>query len=317
MKKYLFFIVMLSVLNFFAFANDSNMAVSLGGEFNMNSREETATAFGGVFGFDYNLPASFAVGITATVSNDFERTTVIEPAALLRWYFLDRRGRYTGLFVQADGGLSRVTTDDEVENFPLGGLRGGMRIPLGKMFFVEPYARAGYPFTMGAGVMAGIRIPRKEVPPVDFGAMVREMGEQNIVVVQDPGAHRVHLQVYVVFRADHADFEGLPQDILDNNHTVLNHVAELLHASRGYRILVEGHANPTSPPGSQRELEEPELRSLSELRALRVVEELSHLGIEVHRKTVYGAGSSMPLVAWDDRVNNWRNRRVEFILIRN
>jgi len=42
----------------------------------------------------------------------------------------------------------------------MGGLRLGYRFLLGKrrFFYLEPYARGGYPFAWGAGIMAGIRI---------------------------------------------------------------------------------------------------------------------------------------------------------------
>jgi len=39
----------------------------------------------------------------------------------------------------------------------MGGLRAGYRLPLGDMFFIEPFGRVGYPFMFGIGALAGVR----------------------------------------------------------------------------------------------------------------------------------------------------------------
>jgi len=135
--------------------NEKKFAVSLGLEWDMNSRKNFA---GGLaLGFDYNLPVAipFAVGMTVTVSSNFTGIVVIEPAALFRWYFLGKR--HSGFFAQADAGAYLVIEDEELSPLFLGGLRGGFRLPLGTMFYIEPYGRVGYPFMFGIGVMAGIR----------------------------------------------------------------------------------------------------------------------------------------------------------------
>lgn len=119
----------------------------------MNSRKNFAA--GAVFGFDYNMGSSFAIGINLTASSNFSGITVIEPAAMFRWYFSD--GTHTGWFIQADTGVSLVLEDGEVSPLFLGGLRGGLRLPLGDMFFAEPFGRVGYPFMFGVGVLAGVR----------------------------------------------------------------------------------------------------------------------------------------------------------------
>ena len=129
------------------------MAAGFGLEWNMNSRDNFAA--GAVIGFDYNLPNSFAVGLTVSGSTNFSGIAVIEPAALFRWYFLD--DRHSGFFAQIDAGTYLVLEDSEVSVLFLGGLRGGLRLPLGQRFFVEPYGRIGYPFFFGIGALAGMR----------------------------------------------------------------------------------------------------------------------------------------------------------------
>jgi len=133
--------------------SEKKFAVSLGLEWNMNSRENFAG--GAVLGFDFNLSPLFAIGLTATYSNNFSGISVIEPAALFRWYILG--SGHSGFFAQADLGAYLVLEDEELTPVFLGGLRGGIRLPLGTSFYVEPYGRVGYPFVFGIGVMAGIR----------------------------------------------------------------------------------------------------------------------------------------------------------------
>ena len=156
----LFIITVILILTFSqgAFAEDMYpVALGMGLEWNMDSRYNFAG--GMVLGLDFNLGDSFAVGFTVTGSYNFFEIVCLEPAALFRWYFLGKG--YTGFFLQADAGVFLIFEEGEVIPMILGGLRGGYRIPLGKLWYVEPYGRAGYPFAFGLGVMAGIRFPEK------------------------------------------------------------------------------------------------------------------------------------------------------------
>ena len=127
--------------------------IGIGPEFNMNSRKNFAA--GGILTFDYNFGAAFALGFTATASYNFAGFTVIEPAAMFRWYFIGAgKGSF---FVQADLGVSIILEDGDASAMFLGGLRAGFRLPLGSLFYMEPYGRFGYPFMFGIGVLAGVR----------------------------------------------------------------------------------------------------------------------------------------------------------------
>jgi len=139
--------------------------------------------------------------------------------------------------------------------------------------------------------------------------------DDSIKIVQDnDGNYR--LQVFsIIFRADRADFTGLDDETTENNYTTIRRVAELLNKYRNYRIIIEGYANPTTPEGPAREQERYSLIHLSELRALKVLEELGKLGVSYSRMTVSGAGFSQTIVPYNDYENNWKNRRVEFILL--
>jgi len=152
---------------------EKKFAIGLGPEWNMNSRNYSAVGFS--LGFDFNLSVAFAAGLTVTASSDFSGsdfstidfsssdffssgfsdTIVIEPTALFRWYFLGKR--HTGFFAQVDAGAYLIFENDDFIPFILGGLRGGCRLPLGSMFYAEPYVRFGYPFIFGIGAIAGLR----------------------------------------------------------------------------------------------------------------------------------------------------------------
>ena len=115
----------------------------------MNSRDNFAGAAG--LSFDYRFHNSFAAGINFTASNNFDGITVLEPAALFRWNFLG------AFFAQADLGAFLVLEEGETSTMFMGGLRAGLRTPLGQALYLEPYGRAGYPFMFGFGALAGMR----------------------------------------------------------------------------------------------------------------------------------------------------------------
>jgi len=144
-------LVLALCVNLYAQEQEKKAALGIGIEWNMNSRENFAG--GAALSFDYALPHSLAVGLNAGASSNFTGITVIEPAALFRWYFL---GGYNGFFAQADCGAYLILEDGEFTAMFLGGLRGGFRIPL-KSFYIEPYGRIGYPFAFGIGALAGIK----------------------------------------------------------------------------------------------------------------------------------------------------------------
>jgi len=157
--KTLIFLVVFFLAGWNVYAGEDirsrKVAIGMGPEWNMNSHYNFAG--GMVLGLDFNLPSvPLALGINVSGSYNFLQTVVLEAAPFLRWYFAGLR--HTGLFVQADAGFSFIM--EETNRFPMfmGGLRAGYRLPLGSSFYIEPFARGGYPFVFGAGLTAGIRI---------------------------------------------------------------------------------------------------------------------------------------------------------------
>jgi hypothetical protein len=153
MKKLLLFSIAIFALGMSVHAQESKVALGLGPEWNMNSRENFAG--GAVLGFDYNFLRSFAAGLNFTASSNFNGIAVIEPGAQFRWYFMGKG--HSGPFAQADVGAYLILEDGLTPMFD-GGLRAGIRLPFGRRFYVEPYGRGGYPFVFGIGAMTGLQI---------------------------------------------------------------------------------------------------------------------------------------------------------------
>jgi outer membrane protein OmpA-like peptidoglycan-associated protein len=85
-----------------------------------------------------------------------------------------------------------------------------------------------------------------------------------------------------------------------------------------YKLLIEGHTNPTVNPADiagRQEEQTQSLQPLSEIRARAVFNELVKLGIDQNRLIISGLGGERPAAAWEDRDNWWMNRRVEFKII--
>jgi outer membrane protein OmpA-like peptidoglycan-associated protein len=145
---------------------------------------------------------------------------------------------------------------------------------------------------------------------IDVDILVRREGDVLRVIVPS-----------IVFAPNAGDFKGLDDERMAKNDAILRRIADVLDYYSTYRVKVEGHANPTTAPGTRaRENEEKGDRRvkgnlpLSEERAVAVVNYLVNLGIERGRLTPIGVGSARTVVEFADKDNWWKNRRVEFIL---
>ncbi|HPE88782.1 MAG TPA: OmpA family protein, partial [Spirochaetales bacterium] len=142
----------------------------------------------------------------------------------------------------------------------------------------------------------------------------------DVLVIRD--GDRLKIKVpSIVFRPDFADFKDLPQETLDRNAEVLQRIAQILNRFKDYKIRVEGHANSIAKMTGAAQAavdkeETKELLPLSENRAKLVMQKLIEYGVDPKRLSVRGLGSSEPVVPFTDAENRWKNRRVEFILIK-
>ena len=117
----------------------------------------------------------------------------------------------------------------------------------------------------------------------------------------------------IIFRKNAADFNELEKIVVDRNVKVLTRIAEILNKFPEYKVQVEGHANNTS--GTERE-EKDELIPLSAARADAVRKFLIGKGVSRARLSSVGIGGTKPIAALSDKDNWWKNRRVEFVLIK-
>jgi outer membrane protein OmpA-like peptidoglycan-associated protein len=143
----------------------------------------------------------------------------------------------------------------------------------------------------------------------------------DVLVIRDGDRLKIRVPS-IVFRANHADFIGLDSEIVARNEKVVARVAQILGKFPDYRIRVEGHGNNVGKmlgySASRIQQEEVnELIPLSTERAEVVRKMLVENGVDPRRLTVVGLGSSEPVVPFTDVQNRWKNRRVEFVLIKN
>jgi flagellar motor protein MotB len=124
----------------------------------------------------------------------------------------------------------------------------------------------------------------------------------------------------IIFRPNASDFEGLDEATVRNNLFIISRIAENLNKFRSYNVRIEGHANPVYAPGTaaraREEAEESAEGSVSEQRALMIMELLAQDGVARRRMTAVGMGVSTPAVEFANQEASWQNRRVELYLER-
>lgn len=161
-------------------------------------------------------------------------------------------------------------------------------------------AATDYPFTFTVKDDVGMTSVVKGYIPVD------------VLVIRDGDKLKIAVPS-IIFRENAADFNGLDPAVVDKNAAVLRRIAEILNKFKDYKIQVEGHANNVT--GTQKE-EDAELIPLSQKRAEAVKAFLVANGVAEGRLSTVGMGGTRPVAARSDRENWWKNRRVEFVLIK-
>jgi len=135
----------------------------------------------------------------------------------------------------------------------------------------------------------------------------------DVLVIRDGDILRI-LIPSITFRANYADFIGIPKERQETNTRVLKRIAEILNKFRDYRITVEGHANPVLRTAKE---EEEVLKPLSLARAQFVINYLvNNGGVSRSRLSPIGQGGTRNVANSQDPNNNWKNRRVEFLLVK-
>jgi len=120
------------------------------------------------------------------------------------------------------------------------------------------------------------------------------------------------------YTADFLDRTAIDPERVDKNIATLNRLSEILKKYQEYAILLEGHAvriywdDPVKGPEEETEV----LLPLSLDRANAIKKALAERGVKEERINTAGYGGTQPVVPHSDLDNRWKNRRVEFILIK-
>ncbi len=142
--------------------------------------------------------------------------------------------------------------------------------------------------------------------------------ETGILVRKDKnGVLRIEI-TSISFDPSAATFNKLSAEKIASNEKTLRDVAKIIKRYKGYKVTVEGHANPTSRGKKAIARENKKfLIPLSQARAEAIKQKLIELGVSEKQLTkVIGMGGSR-LIAEPFGKKRWMNRRVEFILTKN
>jgi len=144
----------------------------------------------------------------------------------------------------------------------------------------------------------------------------------DVLVIRDGNVLKMAVPS-IIFESDSANFQSanakLTQAQIDNNIKTLNRIADILKKFKDYKVTIVGHANKlTDNPLEETEDNLKEwgrgLMPLSKERADAIVTYLTKHGVNGAALTTEGMGGTKPVVNPKDKDNNWKNRRVEFIL---
>ena len=128
----------------------------------------------------------------------------------------------------------------------------------------------------------------------------------------------------IIFQGNSDNFINVYQDeiteeIVRSNRRILTLIARALNRFDGYKITVEGHTNPGAALGTAaRNTENTRNQPISLARANAVINYLvSNHNIDRTRLTASGMSATRTVTeAFNNEDENWKNRRVEFILQR-
>jgi flagellar hook assembly protein FlgD/outer membrane protein OmpA-like peptidoglycan-associated protein len=162
-----------------------------------------------------------------------------------------------------------------------------------------------YPMTFTVRDELGNTASVKKVIPVD------------ILVIRDGDRLKVRI-ASITFAANTPDYVNVEADAAAKNGVTIQRLAEIFKKYSKYRIEIDGFANIVNfdNPAKAKVEQDTELIPLSKARADAIRAALIAQGIEAGRITTVGKGGADPVVPFSDIDNRWKNRRVEFVLVR-
>lgn len=139
----------------------------------------------------------------------------------------------------------------------------------------------------------------------------------DILVIKD--GNRLKIQIpSITFTPNSPNLLNDESEESKKNIAILDRIAQILGRFPRHNVRVEGHAVSVHWANKARALEEEqkELLPLSLSRAETVRQALIQRSVDETRLTSAGLGGTEPVVPHSDLDNRWKNRRVEFILVR-
>jgi outer membrane protein OmpA-like peptidoglycan-associated protein len=140
----------------------------------------------------------------------------------------------------------------------------------------------------------------------------------DILVVKDGDKRKIRIPS-IHFPPNSGNLGLLTDEMqISSNHEIIRRLAEIISLFPSYQIRIEGHANNFISSSEEDRLWEEQnvLIPLSLERADAVRLALIEQGIQAERLSTAGMGGAYPLFSVDDEENRWKNRRVEFILLK-
>ena len=139
----------------------------------------------------------------------------------------------------------------------------------------------------------------------------------DVLVIKDGDRLKVRIPS-ITFQANTADYTNVDPDKALKNTQIITRLAEIFKKYSTYKIQVEGHANLVNfdNPAKAKIEQEQELLPLSKKRADAIRAALISQGIDAARISTTGVGAAEPVVPFSDLDNRWKNRRVEFVLVK-
>jgi outer membrane protein OmpA-like peptidoglycan-associated protein len=122
----------------------------------------------------------------------------------------------------------------------------------------------------------------------------------------------------ITFPPYRSDFTMVPPQAAARNGRVLDRLAVTLKKYQGYKNTIEGHTVMVywNDPLKVREEQEEVLIPLSSAGAKAVKKALVKRSVREERMTIAVVRASRPIVPFSDLESRWKNRRVEFVLVR-
>ena len=167
-----------------------------------------------------------------------------------------------------------------------------------------------YPYEFTVSDNLGMKSTVRGIIPVD----VLVIREGNVLKMAVPS---------IIFESDSSNFHSannkLSQEQITKNLNTLNRIADILKKFKEYKVEIVGHANKVTDNPDEETVDNLNqwgraLTPLSKERAAEIKAYLIKRGANGSNITTNGLGGTRPVVNPKDKDNNWKNRRVEFIL---